>query len=127
MSRRPTSTKRPMPGDPLLARPSAESVLPTRATAFTHFGLSGLAMSDSLSWLDGGSGDGAFAGAVWRPPPGKRGAFLHARLVETGGRGVRVRRLGASRAGEVRLTRFPGHPAGAVGGVAAQAAARAAG
>src|SRR5215207_2024807 len=44
-------------------------------------------MSDSLSWLDGGSGDGAFAGAVWRPPPGKRGAFLHARLVETGGRG----------------------------------------
>src|SRR5215203_2998084 len=98
-----------MPGDPLLARPSAESVLPTRgrrnaagqmcacrsATAFTHFGLSGLAMSDSLSWRDGGSGDGAFAGAVWRPPPGKRGAFLHARLVETGGRGVRVRRLGA--------------------------------
>src|SRR5215207_4247235 len=30
MSRRPPSTKRPMPGDPLLARPSAESVLPTR-------------------------------------------------------------------------------------------------
>src|SRR4051795_11077964 len=37
---------------------------PVRATAFTHFGLSGLAMSDSLSWLDGGSGDGSFAGAV---------------------------------------------------------------
>src|SRR3954451_3157691 len=79
----------------------ADALPPPRgATAFTHFGLSGLAMSDSLSWLDGGSGDGAFAGAVWRPPPGKRGAFLHARLVETGGRGVRVRRLGASRAGE---------------------------
>ena len=27
-------------------------------------------MSDSLSWRDGGSDDGAFAGAVWRPPPG---------------------------------------------------------
>src|SRR5215203_5065447 len=47
--------------------------LPFGATAFTHFGLSGLAMSDSLSWLDGGSGDGAFAGAVWRPPPEKGG------------------------------------------------------
>jgi len=31
---------------------------------------------------------------------------LHARLVETGGRGLRVRRLGGSRAGEIRLTRF---------------------
>src|SRR5215204_2956609 len=80
----------------------AQNPSPGGTTAFTHFGLSGLAMSDSLSWLDGGSGDGAFAGAVWRPPPGKRGAFLHARLVETGGRGVRVRRLGASRAGEIR-------------------------
>jgi hypothetical protein len=97
------------------------------ATAFTHFGLSGLAMSDSLSWLDGGSGDGAFAGAVWRPPPGKRGAFLHARLVETGGRGVRVRRLGASRAGEIRLTRFLRNPAVTVEEMAAEAAARTAG
>src|SRR3954452_11776542 len=95
---------------------------PVRATAFTHFGLSGLAMSDSLSWLDGGSGDGAFAGAVWRPPPGKRGAFLP--LVETGGRGVRVRRLGASRAGEIRLTRFLRNPAVTVEEMAAEAAAR---
>jgi Transposase DDE domain len=31
---------------------------------------------------------------------------LHARLIETGGRGVRVRRLGGDRAGEIRLTRF---------------------
>jgi hypothetical protein len=31
---------------------------------------------------------------------------LHARLVETGGRGVRVRRLGGDRAGEIRLTRL---------------------
>ena len=84
-------------------------------------------MSDSLSWLDGGSGDGAFAGAVWRPPPGKRGAFLHARLVETGGRGVRVRRLGASRAGEIRLTRFLRNPAVTVEEMAAEAAARTAG
>jgi len=81
-------------------------------------------MSDSLSWRDGGSGDGAFAGAVWRPPPGKRGAFLHARLVETGGHGVRVRRLGASRAGEIRLTRFLRNPAVTVEEMAAEAAAR---
>jgi len=47
---------------------------------------------------------------VWRPPPGKRGAFLHARLVEVGGRGVRVRRLGGDRAGEVRVTRFLRNP-----------------
>jgi hypothetical protein len=84
-------------------------------------------MSDSLSWRDGGWGDGAFAGAVWRPPPGKRGAFLHARLVETGGRGVRVRRLGASRAGEIRLTRFLRNPAVTVEEMAAEAAARTAG
>ena len=31
---------------------------------------------------------------------------MHARLVETGGRRVRVRRLGGDRAGEIRLTRF---------------------
>src|SRR5215218_1615650 len=54
----------------------------------------------------------------------KRGAFLHARLVETGGRGVRVRRLGASRAGEIRLTRFLRNPAVTVEEMAAEAAAR---
>lgn len=31
---------------------------------------------------------------------------MHARLVETGGRSLRVRRLGGTRAGEIRLTRF---------------------
>ena len=31
---------------------------------------------------------------------------MHARLVETGGRGVRIRRLGGDRAGEIRLTRL---------------------
>src|SRR5215203_1919985 len=82
---------------------------PLYATAFTHFGLSGLAMSDSLSWRDGGSDDGAFAGAVWRPPPGKRGAFLHARLVETGARRSGPAARG-ERAGEIRLTRFLRNP-----------------
>jgi hypothetical protein len=32
--------------------------------------------------------------------------FLHARLVAAGGRGVKVRRLGGDRAGEMRITRF---------------------
>jgi hypothetical protein len=48
----------------------------------------------------------AWAGAVWRPSPGKRGVFLHARLMASGGDGVCVRRLGGDRAGEIRLTRF---------------------
>lgn len=46
------------------------------------------------------------AGSVWRSSAAKRGAFLHRRLVAVGGRGVAVRRLGANRAGEIRLTRF---------------------
>ena len=41
------------------------------------------------------------ATAAW-----KKGVFLHDRLVSAGGRGVRVRRLGGDRAGEIRLTRF---------------------
>lgn len=49
---------------------------------------------------------GCVAGAVWRPSPGKRGAFLLARLLSVGARSVRVRRLGGNRAGEIRLTRF---------------------
>src|SRR5829696_1062400 len=58
-------------------RPARNSPPPlVGPTAFTHFGLSGLAMSDSLSWRDGGSGDGAFAGAVWRPPAWKKGGVL---------------------------------------------------
>ena len=36
----------------------------------------------------------------------KKRGLLHARLVESGGRRVRVRRLGGDRAGEIRLTRF---------------------
>ncbi len=68
--------------------------------------------------------DGAAAGAVWRPPPGKRGAYLLARLVESGGRRVRVRRLGGSRAGEVRLTRFLRNEAVSLEEMLAEAAAR---
>jgi hypothetical protein len=49
---------------------------------------------------------GGFVGAVWRPSPGKRGVFLHDRLVCASGHGLRVRRLGGNRAGEIRLTRF---------------------
>lgn len=45
-------------------------------------------------------------GAVWRSPPGKRGAFLLDRLLAVGQSGVRVRPLGGSRAGEVRIGRF---------------------
>ena len=36
----------------------------------------------------------------------KAGAFLHDCLVAGGGQGIRVRRLGGDRAGEIRLTRF---------------------
>ncbi len=69
--------------------------------------------------------DGGFgAGAVWRPSPGKRGAFLHARLVQTASQGVRVRRLGGSRAGEIRLTRFLRNPAVSPAEMAVTAARR---
>jgi hypothetical protein len=63
-------------------------------------------MSDSVGMIGRRKAHGDGAGAVWRPPPGKRGAFLLARLVESGGRKLRVRRLGGNRAGEMRLTRF---------------------
>lgn len=43
---------------------------------------------------------------VWGHPAGKRGVFLHRRLVEVGPQGISVRRLGGDRAGEIRLTRF---------------------
>jgi len=64
-------------------------------------------MSDSLA-VNNHRRDrhGAYAGAVWRPPPGKRGAFLLERLLAVGQGGVRLRPLGATRAGEVRLGRF---------------------
>lgn len=63
-------------------------------------------------------------GAVRGPAPRKRGVWLHGRLVEVGGRGVRVRRLGGDRAGEIRLTRFLRNPAVTVEEMVAEAAAR---
>ena len=45
-----------------------------------------------------------WTGAVWRPPPAKRGAALHAALVERPG--SCIRRLGGSRAREMRFRRF---------------------
>jgi hypothetical protein len=49
---------------------------------------------------------------------------LHARLVELGGRGLRVRRLGGDRAGEIRLTRFLRNAAVTPEAMAAEAADR---
>jgi hypothetical protein len=65
--------------------------------------------------------DGVDAGAVWRPSPGKRGAFLLARLLAIGARAVRVRPLGGDRAGEIRLTRFLRNGSVTLGEMAAQA------
>ena len=50
------------------------------------------------------AGDWLRSGAVWRPSPGKRGAFLHQALVDQPG--PQVRRLGETRAGEMRITRW---------------------
>lgn len=47
---------------------------------------------------------GIWAGAVWRPPAGKRGACLHAALVARPG--SCIRRLGGTRAREMQFTRF---------------------
>jgi hypothetical protein len=49
---------------------------------------------------------------------------LHGRLVEMGGCGVRVRRLGKNRAGEIRITRFLHNPAVTVSEMVATAAVR---
>ena len=70
---------------------------------------------------------GLFAGAVWRSPPGKRGVFVHRRLVESGGGGISVRGLGGDRAGEMRITRFLRNSAVSVDEIVASAADRTAG
>jgi len=67
---------------------------------------------------------GHWAGTVWRPPPGKRGAFLHARLVERGGSRVSARKLGGDRAGEIRIWRFLHNRAVTVEEMVATAAGR---
>src|SRR5258708_33335319 len=69
------------------------------------------AISESLRSLgiaEGGDDNGA--GAVWGPPPGKRGLFLLDRLAAVGQSRVRVRTLGGNRAGEMRITRFLRNP-----------------
>ena len=81
-------------------------------------------MSDSLCRVGFGASDGAFTGAVWGPPPAKRGAFLLGRLLEQGGRAIRVRPLGGNRAGEIRLTRFLRNPAVSVEDMIAAAGLR---
>ena len=57
-------------------------------------------------WLIRGGTDGnrIWAGAVWRPPPGKRGAAFHEALVERPC--VCIRRLAGRRAQEMRFTRL---------------------
>ncbi len=81
-------------------------------------------MSDSLPWVGNEVMHGFVAGAVWGPPPGRRGAFLLGRLIEVGGRGVRVRRLGGDRAGEIRLTRFLRNEAVTIAEMIAEASRR---
>lgn len=49
---------------------------------------------------------------------------MHGRLVDVGGEGVRVRRLGGDRAGEIRITRFLRNTAVTVAEIIATAAAR---
>jgi hypothetical protein len=53
-----------------------------------------------------GGRHGAGVRPVWGRAPGKRGVFLHARLVACGGKGASVRKLGGDRAGEMRISRF---------------------
>jgi hypothetical protein len=72
----------------------------------------------------GGFDGGTFLGPVWRPAAGKRGVFLHERLVAVGCRGVSVRRLGGCRAGEIRITRFLRNPAVSLEEMVETAAAR---
>ncbi len=71
--------------------------------------------------------DDIWAGGVWRPAVGKRGAFLHERLVTVGPRGISVRALGGSRAGEIRIGRFLRNDKVTVGEIFATAAAETAG
>jgi Transposase DDE domain len=59
---------------------------------------------DQLLIRGGIGGTRIWPGAVWRPPPGKRGAALHAALVAQPG--SCIRRLGGNRAQEMRFRRF---------------------
>lgn len=65
---------------------------------------------------------GFWAGAVWRPPPGKRGALLHQALVARPG--SCIRRLGGTRSREIRFTRLLRNGSVTVGEMAAYAGER---
>jgi hypothetical protein len=87
-------------------------------------------MSDSLGSCEsrGFEHDGRVGpGAVRRPPPAKRGAFLLDRLLAAGQGGARVRTLGGNRAGEMRITRFLRNARVSVAEMASAAAERTAG
>jgi hypothetical protein len=62
---------------------------------------------------------GGLATAAW-----KKGDWLLERLVGVGGHGLRVRRLGGTRAGEIGLTRFLRNPAVTVEAMVAEASRR---
>lgn len=114
-----------MPEPPSPSRRFAVGPFLSRAGYGIHtLVLKRLDVSDSLSLCAAGGWHGGSAGAVWRPSPGKRGAFLLGRLVATGGGKLRVRRLGGSRAGEIRLTRFLRNAAVSCAEMLAEAAAR---
>jgi hypothetical protein len=69
--------------------------------------LTGVVMADSMVEVirHGGScGDDFRTGAVWRPPPGKRGAQFHRSLVEAAS--PSIRRLAGDRSREVQYHRF---------------------
>jgi hypothetical protein len=88
----------------------AKSALPNVSEGYDIHtsSLHGLIVSDSF--FENGGDHGDEFGRVWGSAPGKRGADLLARLVSHGARGVRVRRLGGDRAGEIRFTRFLRNP-----------------
>jgi hypothetical protein len=79
--------------------------------------LHGWGVRDSLR--ENGGQDGL--GQVRGPASGKRGADLLERLVAQGAHGVRVRRLGGDRAGEIRFSRFLRNPAVTIGEMVATA------
>src|SRR5260370_27394772 len=100
--------------------------LPHKGLSYSHI-LPGDCATDSVGQLlirgrvANGWG-GIWTGAVRRPPPGKRGAILHAALV------ARpcscVRRLAGTRAREIQFTRFLRNASVTATEMAAHAAAR---
>src|SRR6476661_8016887 len=69
-----------------------------------------------------GDEDRIWSGAVWRPPPGKRGALLHEALYER--RTACIRRLGGCRSREVQFTRFLRNEAVTTGAMVCEAVTR---